>query len=115
MLTRNAYIIAPFWADIDTTFLGEVSWQLHTDPTLLSQLSSLAVTYAGGVSGFSATIGLVVTWHKVRPFPAHGDVLYRCLLIGQNYMPACTQVRTYILLVPVLYWMLFCNYNSKEC
>ena len=94
--TKNAYILAPFWANVDTTFLGDVSWQLHSDATLLSHLSS----YIGG--GFGAQSALVVTWHKVRPFPAHGDVYYRCLLIGQNYMPSCTQVS----------WHLFGNFSA---
>ncbi|KAI6656725.1 Mucin-like protein [Oopsacas minuta] len=88
-LTKNAYIIAPFWANIDTTFLGEVSWQLHTDATLLSQLSSRVG------SGFNGQYALVATWHKVRPYPADGGVFYRCLLIGQDYMPSCTQHNTF--------------------
>lgn len=73
---RNAYVVAPFWSDVDIRREGEVLYEVHQ---LGSNLQSNVML--GRVSGwisrevatnFSGSWMLVVQWDRVHPFP-HGS------------------------------------------
>lgn len=63
------YMVAPFWANFDTTMGGTVSWELHTregSPSLVAMVDSfIAGEY--GDSNFEGSWMLVAFWENVQP------------------------------------------------
>ena len=63
------YMIAPFWADFDTTMGGTVSWEMHSrqnSPALVATVDSfIAVEF--GDQTFEGSWMLVAFWENVQP------------------------------------------------
>ena len=66
---ESSPIVAPFWADVDTTRNdGRVHFRQSVNPTLLSRASTDVRTHAAGFDTFQATWLLIVTWDNVTYF-----------------------------------------------
>lgn len=71
-----SYILAPFWADLDTTENGSVSWELHTieqSPQLLDQVNVFLQTIEG--VNFTGTWMLVAFWEDLDIYVS---IVYCC-------------------------------------
>ena len=71
-----AFVAAPYWADIDNTFTGEIWYETHTagsgensteSNTLLGEVSAF-VRARQGVPSFNGSWMLVATWNESFPF-----------------------------------------------
>ena len=72
----SAYIVAPFWDDVDIRLAGNVSYEVHwsreNNPgsdQLLDQVSNFVKGSTG--QSFSGSWMLVAEWKEVHPWP-HG-------------------------------------------
>ncbi len=75
--TYYAYIVAPFWSDIDTRLNGSVRWQVYSpdsddEDVLISRVEEFINIELGQDSITNANWMLVATWVGVHPFP-HGN------------------------------------------
>ena len=62
-------MIAPFWANFDTTMGGAVSWELHdsSNSPLLVQTVDSFIEVEYGDQNFEGSWMLVVFWENVQP------------------------------------------------
>ena len=73
---QNSYVVAPFWADIDTRRAGSVFYEVHEwgynkgSNAVLERLSGFI---SAEMSDFTASWMLVAQWDRVHPYP-HGAV-----------------------------------------
>lgn len=92
-----AYVIAPYWADIDTSVQGEIWYETHTREgrisTDLIDTVSAFVNNQTGTGEFSGTWMLVATWDAVRPYSGQGNqfstvvvCLHTCMCVYYMYM-----------------------------
>ena len=65
----SAFLLAPFWSDIDITFYGSIFYEVHSgyDSLLISQVNDFISNHTEG--NFTGTWMLVVQWDEVREFP----------------------------------------------
>ena len=65
--TNNAtYTVAPFWSDIDTTQLGEVTYRVITTATSANTVEEVSAFISRNMSTtFSGTWMIVAEWHEV--------------------------------------------------
>ncbi len=75
--TYYAYIVAPFWSDIDTRLNGSVRWQVYSpdvdsEDLLINRVEDFINIELGQESIVDANWMLVATWVGVHPFP-HGN------------------------------------------
>ena len=73
---RNRFLIAPFWADVDTRGSGEIYFQETTDPSLLNKANVIiqrSTHQVVGLSRFRPKWMLMATWYKVGYFSRHTD------------------------------------------
>lgn len=63
------YMVAPFWADFDTTMAGNVSWEVHNSDNSLALVRSVDAFIAveGGDASFESSWMLVGFWENVQP------------------------------------------------
>ena len=69
-----SYMIAPFWADFDTTIGGTVSWELHdrsNSPDLVEAVDSLIADEYDDPN-FEGSWMLVAFWENVQPSELDG-------------------------------------------
>jgi len=70
------FLIAPFWADVDTRGTGNVYFKETTDPILLTR-AKIVIKYAthqvAGLSRFSPKWLFIATWSQVGYFNCHTD------------------------------------------
>lgn len=62
-------MVAPFWADFDTTMGGSISWEIHdniSSPALVGQVNSF-VQGEYGDQTFQGSWMLVAFWQNVQP------------------------------------------------
>jgi autotransporter-associated beta strand protein len=78
-------MIAPFWADADTTASGSVWFRTSTDGAFLKSLSRDVKAGIPGAVNFTPTFAQVVTWDQVGAFPA-GTVknTYQMVLVSDG-------------------------------
>ena len=70
-ITKNAYVIAPFWSDNDLTLAGNVTYQVEEFSS--DQLTSASAFITDTTNtNFSGTWMLVAQWNGVHPYP-HGS------------------------------------------
>ena len=70
------FLIAPFWADVDTRGTGEIYFKETTDGDLLNKANDViqdATHQAAGLSRFEPSWMLIATWYKVGYFSSHTD------------------------------------------
>lgn len=70
----NAYLVAPFWEDVDIRNAGNIYYETHDannsrSSELLAQVSGFVSNQTG--TSFSGTWMTVAFWDQVHPFP-HG-------------------------------------------
>ena len=76
-------IIAPYWADVDTVFAGNIYYRQTTDPSLLARATR--EIRAAFPSNGNVTIQnlLIATWHRVGYYFLNYDkVRYICIIDG---------------------------------
>lgn len=71
-LGDNRRLVAPFWADVDTTVAGEVFYRETTDQSLLQQASEDVRANFLDHRKFKATWLFIATWHEVAFYRAEG-------------------------------------------
>eukprot|EP00731_Ephydatia_muelleri_P037202 Em0418g1a len=67
-VTRNAYVVAPFWSDNDLRLAGSVTYQVFTSQ--LADVNAFISDTTGTI--FTGTWMLVAQWNGAHPFP-HGS------------------------------------------
>jgi len=80
----NDKIIAPYWADVDTSGSGKIYYRQTTDPSLLSRATSEIRTAFPMSQNVTIKHLLIATWYKVGYFSGNSDKVrstyYRILL-----------------------------------
>ena len=72
-LSDDKEIIAPFWADVDTTGIGGISYRETDDTELLRRADQdIRVAFPRSV-GFSSSLLFIATWNQVGYFNANTD------------------------------------------
>ena len=66
-VTRNAYVVAPFWSDNDLRLAGSVTYQVFTSQ--FANVNAFISDTTG--TNFTATWMLVAQWNGAHPYP-HG-------------------------------------------
>lgn len=72
------FIIAPFWADVDTRGVGQVYFRETTDNQLMKvakRVLDRATHQVIGLSRFIPRWLLIATWHQVGYFSSHTDLV----------------------------------------
>ena len=70
------FLIAPFWADIDTRGTGEIYFKETKDSRLLKLARDVirrATHQVARISGFKPEWLLIATWYQVGYFSSHTD------------------------------------------
>ena len=73
------FLIAPFWADVDTTGTGDVYFMETEDPNLLEDAKEIilrSTSQAVGLSRFEPRWMLIATWFRVGYFSSHTDKVF---------------------------------------
>lgn len=75
--TREAFVVAPFWADHDIRLEGEVSYQTYTfgdsdSNAALEYVSAFVRSRSNTAGNFTGRWMLVAQWTDVHPYP-HGN------------------------------------------
>ena len=76
------YLIAPFWADVDTRGTGEVYFRETTNITLLTLARNVirrATHQVAGLSRIQPKWMLIATWFEVGYFSNHTDLVNKLL------------------------------------
>ena len=69
----NGVLIAPFWADVDTSGIGTIYYRTTTSQTLLDRMSmDISGPFVGQVT-FSPRILFIATWIEVGYFSSNTD------------------------------------------
>ena len=66
-------LVAPFWADVDTTVAGEVFYRQTSDQGLLQQATIDVTAIYVKCKVFRAAWLLIATWYEVAFYGAQGD------------------------------------------
>ena len=72
------FLIAPFWADVDTRGTGEIYFKETIDEDLLIRATAVikrATYQAAGLSRFTPKWMLIATWYQVGYFSSHTDLV----------------------------------------
>jgi len=72
-LHGNNHILAPYWADVDTTGTGKIFYRQTADPSLLARASSEIQRAYGLSQNFAIRNLFIATWYKVGLFPSRTD------------------------------------------
>ncbi|XP_065911625.1 protein mesh-like isoform X3 [Dysidea avara] len=72
-LNDSKEIIAPFWADVDTTGTGGISYRETTDPDLLSRADEDIKVAFPRSAGFSSSYLFIATWNRVGYYESKVD------------------------------------------
>ena len=72
-LSGTDKIIAPFWADVDTTGIGIIHYRQTTDNNLLARATKQIRTAFPNVQVASVEYLLIATWDAVGYYPEHPD------------------------------------------
>ena len=79
-VVRNAYLLAPYWSDVDTRQDGEVGYEIHASfvnndgsDQLLDQVNEFVSNYTG--QDFSGTWMLVAEWTEVPSYPGTSSLV----------------------------------------
>ena len=76
------FLIAPFWADVDTRGTGEVYFKESTDQTLLTSGRKIILRdQETGLTGFRPRWLLIATWYRVGYFDNHSDLVIYLIVI----------------------------------
>lgn len=93
-IIARSYIVAPFWADFDTTIGGSVSWWTETSDSISVGAVSNFITQQQQYGDFSGTWMLVASWEDMQPSVAVSlvhtlcfRIRIHCLLLGY-YLPS---------------------------
>ena len=78
---NDRFLIAPYWADVDTRGTGEVYFKEVTEDDTISNalfpkaddIIQSSTTQSRGLSRFRPTWMLIATWHEVGYFSSHTD------------------------------------------
>jgi len=91
-LRDNKEIIAPFWADVDTTGIGGISYRETTDRELLSRADEDIKIAFPKSAGFSSTYLFIATWNRVGYFESRTDKVYyvQCIVSVCNSSQCCS-------------------------
>ena len=85
------YLVAPFWADIDTNVHGSISYEVHntsagsSSTALLNRVSTFISNQQS--TQFSGTWMLVASWYQVSPVDGTSSVVSS--LHGHIYVCLC--------------------------
>ena len=96
---RNAYVVAPFWSDVDIRREGAIFYEVHQlganlqSNALIERVSSFIVREKD--SNFTGNWMLVVKWDKVHPFP-HGSY-FDTSVLSDGYRQFVESVRAHML------------------
>ena len=71
-LGGNRRLVAPFWADVDTTKGGDVFYRETTDPNLLQQATDGVTAAFVDHRQFKATWLFITTWYEVAFYGSSG-------------------------------------------
>ena len=66
-------IIAPYWADVDTSGAGEIFYRESTDPGLLDRATREIRTAFPASENVTVQSLLIVTWNKVGYYSSNTD------------------------------------------
>ena len=94
----SAFLLAPFWSDVDITTTGSVQYEVHTGGTdsFISQVSSFIADYYG--RHFIGEWLLVAQWSRVPPYPGDSSIV-----VGYNYNAFSTLLlQTFLMIVQYL-------------
>ena len=81
-IIAHSYIVAPYWANFDTTSDGSVSWWIEEDPIYVLFVSTFIQSQFGD-EDFFGTWMLVAYWEDVQA----ADTVSHCWGIGvYNYI-----------------------------
>ena len=77
----SAYLLAPFWSDVDIGFYGSIFYEVHNNSNslLISQVNQFLSNYTE--TDFNGTWMLVVQWDEVRQFPGILTIPVRCMVV----------------------------------
>ena len=78
----NRFLIAPFWADIDTRRTGEIYFKETVNGTLLTKARNVirrATHQVAGLSRFRPRWLFIATWYRVGYFDSHTDQVIKIL------------------------------------
>lgn len=81
------YLIAPFWADFDTTIGGTVSYEVHdrqNSPSLVERVDSFIANEYGDNNFFGSWM-LIAFWENVEP-SGPTDVSIICLKLVSDQL-----------------------------
>ena len=96
---RGRFLIAPFWADVDTRGIGKIYFKETTDDDLLNKANDViqdATLQAAGLSRFKPSWMLIATWYKVGYFSSHTDQVGIWLAI-------CSYINIYVAIMCTVY------------
>ena len=76
----SAFLLAPFWSDINPTIYGSILYEIHnqSNSVLLSQVNDFISNYTK--SAFTGTWMLVAQWNEVVEFRTTSPVSFICSL-----------------------------------
>lgn len=77
-IIAHSYIVAPYWADFDTTSDGSVSWWIEEEDSVSLGLVTDFIQSQFGDEDFTATWMLVANWEDVQA----ADTVSHCWGIG---------------------------------
>ena len=74
----SAYLLAPFWSDVDITIYGSIFYEVHSgsDSPLIQQVNNFISNQTE--TDFVGTWMLVVQWDEVRQFPGFLTIPVSC-------------------------------------
>ena len=79
-------MVAPYWADADTTNGGNIYYRESTDAVILSTINAdIAGTYSSQLPSFTATWAYIATWDRVAAYGGSSSVVS----IKMNYTHIC--------------------------
>ena len=103
----DRFLIAPFWADVDTRGIGEVYFKESRNETLLNKANEIiqkSTSQSRGLSRYEPTWILIATWFKVGYFSSHTDKVVMCILHKYiNVHVVLSDLRLYIILYTGVY------------
>ncbi len=74
-LPTNNRLIAPLWADADTTGVGTVTYGTNSDSATLTRVQqSIAAAYPDQ-SAFSPTYAFIITWNEIGYYSENTDLV----------------------------------------
>lgn len=71
-LPMDKVLIAPYWADVDTSGIGDVFFRSTTSPTLLNNMSEIISTAFTNLI-FTPQYLIIATWYEVGYNLGHTD------------------------------------------